>query len=476
MLRIKPATTYEEAQAVMFYEVPKTKRTIFMRAGSLERSKAFFELLGNPQNNRKTLHMAGTSGKGSTVHMIDRLLLTHGKTTCLHVSPHVYDVRERLTVNGAYVREEDFVKYINTLIPAVETMSETDFNRPTYYEVSTALGFLAADDHNVDYTVEETGLGGLYDSSNTVDRDDKIAIIGRIGLDHVPILANPAELKGVHERGLMPEMIEHLSTDIERITAQKSGIIPFNGQAVALRQDPAVDAVIQAVADYRQTELLWVVPSEVVEYESVDGPVTYVTLNLPNMRIEHVAFSLPGLHQLENLSLALTAVHIAAVRDNWELTQEAIRKAMSSVYLPGRFEIRKIKDKTIILDGSHNPQKVQALVETFQRSYPGQKSTLIMAMGKNKAAREVFKNLEPIATEIICTDFFTQMQDFLHKAFKPAYLANMVAESSSIPTRIANSQKEAVRMALESDSDLILITGSFYFLGEINDILKSYES
>ncbi len=471
MLRIKPATTYQEAQAVMFYEVPKTKRNIFMRAGSLERSKAFFELLGNPQNNRKTLHMAGTSGKGSTVHMIDSLLLAHGKTTCLHVSPHVYDVRERLTVNGKYVSEEDFIRYMNLLIPAVEDMSETSYNRPTFYEVSTALGFLAADDHDVDYTVEETGLGGLFDSSNTVERDDKIAIIGRIGLDHVPILANPAELEGVHQRGLMPKVIEHLATDIERITAQKAGIIPFNGQAIALRQDPAVDTVIQAVADYRKTDLTWVVPSDTVDYESVDGPITYVTLNLDGNRLEHVAFSLPGSHQLENLSLALTEVQIVAERDGWHLNEAAIRHALSTVHLPGRFEIRNVNGKTVILDGSHNPQKIQALVETFQRSYPDTQATLIMAMGKNKAARDVFKILQPIAKEIICTDFFSEMQDFLHKAFKPTYLANLVNESSTIPTRVANSQQDAVKMALESDSEVILITGSFYFLGEINTLL-----
>lgn len=471
MVRIKPATNYLEAQAIMFYEVPKTKRNIFMRAGSLERSKAFFELLGNPQNNHRTLHVAGTSGKGSIVHMIDSLLLAHGKTTCLHVSPHVYDVRERLTVNGKFVSEEDFTRYVNMLIPAVEDMSETGYNRPTFYEVSTALGFLAADDHKVDYTVEETGLGGLFDSSNSVDRDDKIAVVGRIGLDHVPILGNPAELEGVYERGLMPEVIEHLTTDIERITAQKAGIIPFNGQAIALRQDPAVDAVIQAVADYRKSELAWVVPSEVVEYESVDGPTTFVTLYIDGKKFEHVAFNLPGRHQLENLSLAITAVQITAKRDGWELTEAGVREALEKVWLPGRFEVRRLQGKTIILDGSHNPQKVQALVETFQRAYPDKKATLIMAMGKNKAAREVFTVLEPIAKEIICTDFFTQMQDFLHKAFKPGYLASMVHESSSIPTRIANSQQDAVMKALASDSDIILLTGSFYFLGEINTLL-----
>jgi len=472
MVRIKPATSYEEAQKVMFYEVPKTKRNIFMRAGSLERSKAFFELLGNPQNNHKTIHIAGTSGKGSTVHMIDSMLLAHGKTTCLHVSPHVYDVRERLTVNGAFVSEEDFIRYINMLIPAVEDMSGTGYNRPTFYEVSTALGFLAADDHNVDYTVEETGLGGLYDSSNTVERDDKIAVIGRIGLDHVPILANPAELEGVHKRGLMPEMIEHLTTDIERITAQKAGIIPFNGQAIALRQDPAVDAVIQAVADYRKTELTWVVPSDMIEYESTDGPTTYVTIRLNDTALEHVAFNLPGGHQIENLSLALTAITLTAKRDGWEITEQAVREALQKVWLPGRFEIRKVEGKTVILDGSHNPQKIQALVETFQRAYPDKKATLVMAMGKNKAANQAFKILEPIAQQVICTDFFTQMQDFLHKAYKPEYLARLVKENSSIPAHVAASQQDAVQKALDSDSELVLITGSFYFLGEINTILS----
>lgn len=473
MVRLEPAKSFEEAQDIMFYEVPKTSRTIFMRAGSLERSKAFFELLGNPQNNHKTLHVAGTSGKGSIVHMIDSLLLAHGKTTCLHVSPHVYDVRERLTVNGEFVSKDDFVRYMNMLIPAVEDMSETTFNRPTFYEVSTALGFLAADDHNVEYTVEETGLGGLYDSSNAVDRDDKIAVVGRIGLDHVPILANPAELEGVFDNGLMPEMIEHLATDIERITAQKAGIIPFNGQAVALRQDPAVDAVIQAVADYRKTDLQWIVPTDVVEYESVEGPTTYVTLNILGKKLERVAFNLPGSHQLENLSLALAAVQIAADRDGWELTEEGVREALQKVWLPGRFEIRQIGNKTVILDGSHNPQKVQALVETFQRAYPGKKATLLMAMNKNKDARGVFKLLEPIADQIICTNFFSGMQDFMHKSFRPQYLAKMVRESTNIPVVAAQSQATAVKRALTGDNELILVTGSFYFLGEISEVLQT---
>lgn len=475
MLRLQPATSFEDAQKIMFYEVPKTQRTIFMRAGSLERSKAFFELLGNLQNNRKTIHVAGTSGKGSMVHMIDSLLLAHTKTTCLHVSPHVYDVRERLTINGKYVSEEDFVRYMNMLIPAIEDMSEGGYNRPTFYEVSTALGFIAADDHDVDYTVEETGLGGLYDSSNSVEREDKIAVVGRIGLDHVPILANPAELEGVAERGLMPKLIEELPTDIERITAQKAGIMPFNGQAIALRQDPAVDAVIQAVADYRKTELTWVVPHEVVEYESTDGPVTYVTLHLTDQTIEHVAFNLPGSHQIENLSLALVATELTAKRDGWKFEETAIRKALETVWLPGRFEIRTIEDKTVILDGSHNPQKIQALVETFQRAYPDQKATVVMAISKSKDARNGFKLLEPIADHIICTNFFNDMQDFLQKSFKPSYLAQMVNESTSIPTIIAESQAAALRQALADDNEIILITGSFYFLGEINDILKTYE-
>lgn len=476
MLKIKPATTYKEAQDIMFYEVPKTKRTIFMRAGSLERSKAFFELLGNPQNNHKTLHVAGTSGKGSIVHMIDSVLLAHGKTTCLHVSPHVYDVRERLTVNGKFVSEDDFVRYINMTIPSIETMSETDFNRPTFYELSTALGFLAADDHEVDYTVEETGLGGLYDSSNSVDREDKIAVVGRIGLDHVPILANPAELEGVAKRGLMPDLIEHLPTDIERITAQKAGIIPFNGQAIALRQDPAVDAVIQAVADYRKTKLIWINPHDVVEYESTEGPTTYVTLHINGETYAHVDFNLPGTHQLENLSLALAAIEVTAKRDGWELTEDSIRQGLKSVWLPGRFEIRHVAGKTIVLDGSHNPQKMQALVETFQRAYPNKTATLIMAMNKSKDVRSSLTLLEPIANKIICTDFFTEMQDFLHKAFRPAYLAKMVEESTTILAVAAESQKAALTEALDGPDDLILITGSFYFLGEINDILKAYES
>jgi dihydrofolate synthase/folylpolyglutamate synthase len=445
---LKTVTSLAEAEHFLFEALPKSPKTLFKHGKGIERSRIFFDLIDNPQNKFKSIHIAATSGKGSTSHILDELLRAHGKTTGLHVSPHVYDYRERMIVNGELISEQELIDALNSLMPAIEQMDNSEAGRPTYFEVSNALAFSIFAKHNVDYAVIETGLGGLNDSTNTIERQDKLAVIGQIGEDHVDILAEPGQLVDAAANKLLPESFTDLTTIIECIAVQKAGIMPFSGVALALRQRGDVNAVFQAMADYRSADLQWVVRRK---------------LSTP--------LNLPGDFQYDNASLALSAAEYLAHRDNWTIDPDLVKEALGQVSLPGRFEIRHSMGKTFILDGSHNPQKMWALVRAFQDRFPGQRATIIAAMARTKDAKGILEALDPIAKTIVCTDFFTERQDFKSASLKPNDLAELARQSTDAAVEVADDHQDALNKALASDSDIILITGSFYFLGEINTLL-----
>lgn len=432
----------------MFDALPKSPKTLFKHGKGIERSRLFFDLIGNPQNNLRAIHIAATSGKGSTSHILDSLLRAHGKTVGLHVSPHVYDYRERMMVNGELISEQELVDALNSLFPAIEQMDNSDAGRPTYFEVSNAMAFSIFAKKNVDYAVIETGLGGLNDSTNTINRQDKLAVIGQIGEDHVEILADPSQLADAVAGDFIPDTFTEQLSTIERIAVQKAGIMPKNGKALALKQSPEVNAIFEQLAEFRHTDLQW------VNRKDIDTPM-----------------NLPGDFQRDNASLALEALEYLAQRDGWKVDPGLIEEALASVKLPGRFEVRHTKGKTVILDGSHNPQKMSALVKAFEERYPDQKATVIMAIGGTKDVEQTLQALSPISETIITTDFFNARQDFKSASIKPADLAKLAEKSTNAKISIAADHQDAINQAFSCDSEIILVTGSFYFLGEINTLL-----
>lgn len=447
-MTLKPVNSLAEAETFLFNELPKSPKTLFKHGKGIDRARHFFDILGNPQNDRPTIHIAATSGKGSTSHFIEALLLAHGKSTGLHVSPHVYDYRERMIVDGQLIPEQELINALNALLPAIQEMDTSEDGRPTYFETSNALAFTVFAKHKVDYTVLETGLGGLNDSSNTITRRDKVAVLGQIGEDHIDILADPNQLIEAADNKLIPPDFIHTPTILERIAIQKAGIIPFGGMALALKQDQKINDIFEQLAEFRGATLKW------VERRDITTPL-----------------SVPGDFQRDNASLALAAVELIAARDGWKVDSELVAKALASVTLPGRFEIRDYKNKTLVLDGSHNPQKVRALAKAFNECFPGKKATLVMAMGSNKDVEESLRAISSIASQIICTDFFTDRQDFKTASLTPNKLAELAQKNTQSDIIVATDHNDALARALTSDSDIILITGSFYFLGEINTLL-----
>ncbi len=387
------------------YELPKTNKSIFRDAKGFERSQRILEALGNPQNTHKAIHVAGTSGKGSVCYQIEAILQAHGKKTALMVSPHVYDIRERIQINGSLIGKDTFLRLTNTLLQKLEHFA------PSYFEALTCLGFLASAEENIDYLVVETGFGGLWDTTNTITRKDKVCAINQIGYDHTAILGDT----------------------LEKIAFQKAGIIQKNGNLIYLNQEAGVNRVVETYAKKQH------------------ATVTTVDKN--------------DSYQKTNKSLSLSTAKLLAQRDGWKFDIHLATRAVDEVFIPGRYEKMTHQDHTVVLDGAHNPQKLQALVDRLAHDnlLP---ATFILAMGERKDWRTCLEILKPAAKRIIATEFFTETSATPHRALSSAQLAEACKEIG-ITTSNHVAPGDALGAAL-SFNEPIIVTGSFYLLGEMS--------
>ena len=170
----------KEVEEFLFDQIPSFEKRKVPGQVGLDRTKYLMKLLGDPQEKIKIIHIAGTSGKGSTAHYLSQLLGCHGFKVGLSLSPHLVDIRERAQVGGKLLSEKKFVGYMNTLLTAFNKMKKYEYGTPTYFELVQALAFLAFYKERVDYAVIETGMGGTYDATNVVKNNSKMALITKL--------------------------------------------------------------------------------------------------------------------------------------------------------------------------------------------------------------------------------------------------------------------------------------------------------
>ena len=406
----------------------------------LTRARAFFGALGDPQDRFRAVHVAGTAGKGSVSAFVASLLRAHGFRVGTHLSPHVYCLLERFQVDGAPAPAELVDAALARIRPAVEAMEQAEHGRPSFFEVTNAIAFsLFAD--RVDYGVIETGLGGLLDSTNTISRADKLAVITPIGLDHQDLLGAT-----VHE-----------------IAVQKAGILPFGGRAVAARQRSAdVEDVLSAEAVRRGCHLQWVDlgPPAVRAWTGPSG-----TELRPRDR-PSLPLGLTGRHQAGNAHLALRAVEAMAARDGWPLDADAIRLGMRSATLPGRFERRVIAGRAVVLDGAHNPMKLAALVATLHDVCPGVRFPWVLALARDKDLEGAMRVIAPAATNVVATEFRTGGGDHPAGSSVPAERIAAAASALGIPADVDRSPSSAAASAAQRTAAAVpvVVSGSFHLL------------
>lgn len=418
--------------------------------------KAFLATLGNPQEKIPTIHIAGTAGKGSTAYYIAGLLVKHGFKVGLTVSPHVLDVRERFQIDLKYPSETAIVKcfrQFQTELFDFEAKHQVCLN---YHKLNIAFAYYFFAQQALDYIVMETGIGGLYDSTNVIKNPSKISVITHIGFDHMELLGNT----------------------LTEIATQKAGILLPNSQAFSAPQTKEIEQVLEKVAKEKNVSVFFTI--DLVNYSLSHKSFDNASFDYScgSLNVQNISLPLSGPHQIENAVLALATVQKLAERDKFTLSTQKIKAAFAKTSLPGRMQLIQQGKVTIILDGAHNHDKIAATVETLKTTYPDRKFRIIFANTDHHKPNETLPQLLPLASEITITNTnsFADLlpPELLTKRLKKAQQLKLEIEKI-IPVKklIFNadplkSLTEAIeRSKKETNPTPILVTGSFYLVSTI---------
>lgn len=387
----------------------------------LGRMKLLMEHLGNPQNSLRAIHVAGTSGKTSTTYYIRALLEASGKRTGLTVSPHIETIRERIQIDGRPIDEGSFVKYFNEFYASVVGFEP----RPTFFELVTALAYWVFEKENVDYAVIETGLGGRLDATNVIDRSDKISVITPISLDHTEILGKT----------------------LGQIASEKAGIIQSGNKVFVSTQPAEVSGVLAKYAKEKNAEVEAVDVSELSSH------------HLPNF-------------QVQNFGLALKVTKYVSARDDFAMTSKT-QSIFFETQVPGRWEVYKVRDKVILLDGAHNPQKLKGFFDSFQNGDLFTKQIVVLA-SLSEAPDDKISDCTRIITEnsprTVFTSF-TLQRDVLRHSMSLDSVAKIVREEGLRGVTFEGDTKKALKDILEGDEEMVIVTGSLYLVATLRPVI-----
>lgn len=364
--------TYAEALAAL-----EARQETRIELG-LERVRAHLARLGDPQEKVPAFHVAGTNGKGSTCAILASVLRAAGRRVGLYVSPHLLDVRERVSVDGEPISKADFARLLD------------DKNELTYFELLTVLAFRYFAEKKCDVMVLETGLGGRLDATNVI-KSPLAAVVTSVDFDHQA----------------------YLGDTLEAIAAEKAGI--FKPGRPAVHPDLAV---LNGRA-VRGTRVVVKKPWPITKTDWLRGRQT----------VGGCTLSLLGSRQGWNVALAHAAVEAGGMR----VPHAAWRKGLASVSWPGRFDVRRRHGRTAIVDGAHNPEAARALAQTFKASPFSRKPVRwVLGMMRDKDARGVLKPLSPFMKDVFV------VRPPSPRAMDPADLADAVREVSRARVTIAD--------------------------------------
>jgi len=420
--------TPEKAKQYLLYKQPSD---FYPEADRMER---LMHALGDPQKRLRFVHIAGTNGKGSTACLTASVLKSAGFKTGLFTSPHLVDFGERIRINDEFIPDDDDAR----LASLIKTVTERENIQTAAFDRMTAAAFMWFFEQECDIVVLEVGLGGALDATNVIDSSE-VSVITSIGLDHTAILGDT----------------------IEEIAGEKSGIIKQNGHAVFFKQGDGADDVI-AKACERQNAVLSVAQNNFVVLSRDEG-----TTLLHHPALGEVKLGLPGEYQLKNASTALEALLVLR-RNGWEISDNDIRCGFESARWPARFEAL-VREPLIILDGGHNPQCAEGLVNNLKTAYPDRKFTFLIGMLADKDVNTVLSILTPVAKGAVAVTVDDK------RALKAEELCELL-NSVGIPSVFCESYEEAVKKAVETANGAgVCAFGSLYFTGDVrNAVDKMY--
>ena len=401
----------------------------------LKRIERLLARLGNPQDAARTVHIAGTKGKGSTAAMIASILYQSGYGTGLYTSPHLLSIRERIQVDGEPINEKAFTRLVSRLKPEFEAVNESGaYGELTTFELLTALALAHFKESAVDYQVLEAGLGGRLDATN-VTRPE-ICVITSISYDHTDVLGDTLSL----------------------IAAEKAGIIKPKSVVVAARQTPEVTAVIEKTCREKDARLVSV-ESEISWQGQTAGPEGQ-TFRLKGISGEYdLSLPLAGEHQLENAAAAVAAVEVLK-EQGARIPPESIALGLAGVRWPGRLQVMR-REPWLVVDGAHNADSARRLAAALKRHFAFRRLTLIFGASSDKNIADMIAELAALPDRVIVTSSRHP------RAVSPDSLADRFIRRG-VTAGVTGNVSEAIETALAgaAPDDLICVTGSLFIVAE----------
>lgn len=420
-----PLSEYRRAVDALFARTAGT-----MKFG-LERTRALLATLGAPEARLRAFHVAGTNGKGSVCITLDRLLHARGLRVGRYTSPHLVDFRERITVDGASITEDEAIALLHIAQPAAERLGAT------FFEITTAIAFRHFADRAVDVAVIETGLGGRLDSTNVVD--PLVAAVTSVGMDHM----------------------QYLGTSLESIAAEKAGIFKSRRPAIIGERSPEIAAYLAARALENGAGPVTLVRDDWrVSSVSVTPVGTSFTLASPAGRCG-LTTPLLGEHQATNLATALAALDAAG--SAYALPLERVTPALAGLAIAGRAQ----RVGRWIFDVAHNPAAARALAQVIRAGGLPQPAVAVLAVLADKDWRGVIDELAPVVNRFVMTRAPSAPAG---RVWQPA-AAERYARERGLDAATDESLESALGEA-ERAGGAALVTGSFHTVGDAMLLLR----
>lgn len=409
----------------------------------LDRMEELLRRLGNPQDDLKVIHVAGTNGKGSVSKYLEEGLSACGYKMGLYTSPYIETFNERIRYDGADISDEDLEYYGQKVVSAAEAMVADGLDSPTEFEVVTAIAFLYFAGRQADITILEVGLGGIGDSTNVV-KHPLASVITSISYDHMA----------------------QLGSSLAEIAVNKAGIIKTGCPVIA--NVPQRDAAkIIARKAYAMGSRLYDI-SGIRAAVSDETPFSQkVSMELYEKSYSDVEISMVGRHQTENLKTALATLEILRKSGAVKLDREALYEGLKRARQPGRFEVI-CEDPVVIIDGAHNEAGAQALQETMAQHFAGKKILLVAGILADKEIDSIVKFLTKITDHIIVTEPDNPRKLAAEK------LAGHVADFGVAAEAVPDVEAAVHRAKELADGyDVILFAGSLYLIGDVRRLWRN---
>ena len=428
-----------EEYILSFTDYEKTPGIAYTSANyDLRRMEKLLQPQGNPHLVPKTVHVAGTKGKGSTAAMVAQALISAGYKTGLFTSPHLHTLRERVKVNGTLISEADFAALVTRLKPIVEAVNqESAYGQLTTFEILTTVVFAYFRDRHVDFQVLETGLGGRLDATNVAQAD--VSVLTSLSLDHTDILGNT----------------------LAQIATEKAGIIKPGCVVVNSPQQREAIEVIEQVCHQQGVTLIQV--GKDVTWHRTSGDM-YQQSVIVQGKTDRYNLTIPliGDYQLENAATAVAALEALSFFGT-RISAQNIAEGFSQVNWPGRLQILSYAPMMVV-DGAHNAYSMRKLIQTVKEHFHYNRCFIIFGTSCDK-------DIPGMAQEIGLLDYHITVTTSTHPR---AASATVVAEEFArlgTEVKVAENVCEALSQALAAaeKTDIILVTGSLFVVAEAMD-------